>query len=124
MEEIDANRGFSTEDEKDEAQNMAKPDIDVKHLVKIWSETGERAVDGLSLKCSSGMVTVLLGHNGAGKSTTFSILCGLIKPTAGSVKVCDEDVYVGQTHRNVGLCPQANYCCSKDRLSLGECSFR
>lgn len=63
-----------------------KPQIEMRNLVKIWSETGERAVDGISLNVYPGSVTVLLGHNGAGKSTTFSILCGLIKSTSGNLR--------------------------------------
>lgn len=41
------------------------------------------AVDGLSLDIPRGQVTALLGHNGAGKSTTISILSGLLQPSGG-----------------------------------------
>lgn len=70
-------------EQEDAALLRSKPDIEVRDLVKIWSETGERAVDGFFLNAYPGQVTALLGHNGAGKSTTFSILCGIIRPTAG-----------------------------------------
>lgn len=43
------------------------------------------AVDGLSLDIPRGRITALLGHNGAGKSTTISILTGLLPATAGDV---------------------------------------
>jgi ABC-type multidrug transport system ATPase subunit len=47
------------------------------------SEKVTRAVDDISLDLFEGQITSLLGHNGAGKSTTMSILTGLIPPTDG-----------------------------------------
>src|SRR5207253_1393645 len=46
-----------------------------------------------------------LGPNGAGKSTTISMLCTLIRPTAGSAKVAGFDVVAERTQvrRNIGL---------------------
>ena len=52
-------------------------------LFQVYSETGETAVAGLTLNAVKGEVAVLLGHNGAGKSTTFSAISGIIAPTAG-----------------------------------------
>nr|CDJ88269.1 unnamed protein product [Haemonchus contortus] len=77
---------------------------------QIWSSTGERAVDGMSLEAYVGQVTVLLGQNGAGKSTTFSIICGITAPTAGNVFICGLDIqqYRSQSRKQIGLCPQAN----------------
>ena len=46
-----------------------------------------RAVDGLSLTLYEGQITCLLGHNGAGKSTTISLLTGMMAPTAGDAIV-------------------------------------
>ena len=46
-----------------------------------------RALDGLSLSIPRGGVYGVLGPNGAGKSTLFRILLGLIRPTAGDVRV-------------------------------------
>lgn len=45
------------------------------------------ALDNLNLKIQKGMCVGLLGPNGAGKSTTIKLLCGLIRPTRGSVYV-------------------------------------
>ncbi|CAI5445254.1 unnamed protein product [Caenorhabditis angaria] len=96
--------------EIDRARISAKNGISVKNLVKIWSSTGEKAVDGLSFEAKQGQVSVLLGHNGAGKSTTFQSLSGMIKPTHGEVKINGKNVTSIEKNTNqfVGLCPQYN----------------
>jgi ABC-2 type transport system ATP-binding protein len=50
------------------------------------------AVDGLSLHVPSGELFGFLGPNGAGKTTTIKMICGLLKPTAGAVRVGDFDI--------------------------------
>ncbi|KUL54898.1 sulfate ABC transporter ATP-binding protein [Streptomyces sp. NRRL F-4489] len=46
-----------------------------------------RAVDGLTLRIAPGETVALLGRNGAGKSTTLSLLLGLLPPTDGAVRL-------------------------------------
>lgn len=46
-----------------------------------------KAVQALSLRMYSGQITALLGHNGAGKSTTMAMLTGLLAPTAGTANI-------------------------------------
>ena len=50
------------------------------------------AVAGIDLTAAPGRVTALLGPNGAGKSTTIRAITGLLRPTAGSVRVVGHDV--------------------------------
>ena len=50
------------------------------------------AVKGISFTVKSGEVFGLLGANGAGKSTTFRMLCGLLPPTAGTLQVAGQDL--------------------------------
>ena len=50
------------------------------------------AVRGIDLEIHAGEIFGFLGPNGAGKSTTISILCTLLKPTAGSAQVAGIDV--------------------------------
>ena len=54
---------------------------------------GFKAVNGLNLKMYNGQIFALLGHNGAGKSTTISILTGLIKKSAGQASVFENDLF-------------------------------
>ncbi|OZB84158.1 MAG: ABC transporter ATP-binding protein [Halothiobacillus sp. 13-55-253] len=50
------------------------------------------AVDGVSFAVQRGQIFGLLGANGAGKSTTFRMLCGLLPPTAGKLSVAGVDL--------------------------------
>ena len=50
------------------------------------------AVNDLSFKVKKGELFALLGVNGAGKSTTISIMCGLLKKDGGSAEVCGKNV--------------------------------
>lgn len=66
-------------------------------LVDVRKEFGERvALHGLTLDVPRGEIFGLLGHNGAGKSTTIGMMLGQVWPTSGVVKVCGHDV---TTHR-------------------------
>lgn len=58
------------------------------------------AIDGLSFEVPRGSVFGLLGPNGAGKSTTFGILCGWLRPDAGTAHVLDTPV--AGVHRLAG----------------------
>ncbi len=53
---------------------------------------GINAVKGISLDVRAGELVALIGANGAGKTTTLKALCGLLKPTAGSVRYDGEDI--------------------------------
>jgi ATP-binding cassette subfamily A (ABC1) protein 3 len=52
------------------------------------------AVAGLELVLYEGQVTALLGHNGAGKSTTIAMLTGLLPPTAGDARVRGKSIHM------------------------------
>ncbi len=50
------------------------------------------AADGISFSLPSGTIGALVGPNGAGKTTTIRALCGIIRPTSGSLRVAGFDV--------------------------------
>ena len=58
--------------------------IKISHLNKSFSEV--KAVNDLSFRVKKGELFAFLGVNGAGKSTTISILCGLQKKDSGTVQ--------------------------------------
>jgi ABC-2 type transport system ATP-binding protein len=64
--------------------------IEAKGLVKKYKEL--EAVRGIDLEVKAGEIFGFLGPNGAGKSTTISMLCTLLKPTAGTARVAGIDV--------------------------------
>ena len=64
--------------------------IEIKNLVKKYKDV--LAVDDLSIKVKKGELYAFLGVNGAGKSTTISVICGSLEKTSGSVTVLGENV--------------------------------
>jgi ABC-2 type transport system ATP-binding protein len=66
------------------------PAIEVAHLVKRFGAF--TSVDDVSFQVHEGEVFGLLGSNGAGKSTTIRMMCGLLTPTAGTCRVLGLDV--------------------------------
>jgi ABC-type multidrug transport system ATPase subunit len=66
------------------------------------------AVHELSLDIYKNQVFVLLGHNGAGKSTTINMLTGLIGTTSGNVQILGRelDTELAAIRQNMGYCPQ------------------
>ncbi|MFO0864338.1 MAG: ATP-binding cassette domain-containing protein [Gemmataceae bacterium] len=69
--------------------------IHVENLVKAFRDIrrGEvRAVDHVSFDAEPGQILGLLGPNGAGKTTTMRILCTVLKPTSGIVRIHGHDV--------------------------------
>jgi branched-chain amino acid transport system permease protein len=61
------------------------------------------AVDGVTFSLANGTLTSLIGPNGAGKTTLFNTICGVARPTTGSIAVCGRDVTGWQPHRIAAL---------------------
>src|ERR1700688_4021080 len=65
----------------------------VIHAENLTRRFGElTAVDHLNLDVEAGEIFALVGPDGAGKTTTMRLLCGLMDPTEGSVMVAGHDV--------------------------------
>lgn len=62
-----------------------EPAIEVSDLTVRFGDF--TAVDGISFSVDKGEIFGFLGANGAGKTTTIRVLCGLLKPASGNVKV-------------------------------------
>jgi ABC-2 type transport system ATP-binding protein len=82
------------------------PVLQAQSLRKRYGEL--IAVDDLSLEVYEGEVFGLLGPNGAGKTTSINMICGLLKPDSGQVRVRGEVITDGDAsvRTRVGVCPQ------------------
>lgn len=83
------------------------PILAVSGLTKTYA-SGLTALDHVDLTINRGEIFALLGPNGAGKTTLISIICGLVTPSSGSVRVDGHDIqrdYRAARYR-IGLVPQ------------------
>ncbi len=80
--------------------------VEFSNLSKHYGQL--KALDGVSFHVEQGQFFGLLGPNGAGKSTLINIMAGLVRATAGQVKVMGYDVVADATaaRRALGLVPQ------------------
>ena len=62
-----------------------KPIIEIKNLKKYFGKI--KAVDGINFNVNEGELFAFLGQNGAGKSTTISIICGRLLKDSGEVTI-------------------------------------
>jgi ABC-2 type transport system ATP-binding protein len=64
--------------------------ITVEHLRRVYGSL--QAVDDLSFPVTGGEIVGLIGPNGAGKTTTLRCLAGILRPTAGHVRIDGHDI--------------------------------
>ena len=85
-----------------------EPIIQIEHLHKSFGEV--KAVQDLSFIVKRGELFAFLGVNGAGKSTTISMICGQLQKDSGSILVCGEDVKKSfdKISRKIGVVFQAS----------------
>lgn len=77
--------------------------LQIDNLKKAFKDV--KAVDDISFKVKEGELFSFLGMNGAGKSTTINIICGVLKKDSGKVKVCgyDMDATADKIKGNIGI---------------------
>jgi lipopolysaccharide export system ATP-binding protein len=75
--------------------------LEARGLVKQYGR--RRVVDGVDFTVNAGEVVGLLGSNGAGKTTSFRMVTGLIKPNAGQVFLAGTDVTYWPMYRRARL---------------------
>lgn len=81
--------------------------LDIKGLTKVYSG-GTRALDGVDLSIRKGEIFALLGPNGAGKTTLIGSVCGLVRPTSGTIAAFGHDLAKNwrAARARIGLVPQ------------------
>uniref|UniRef100_A0A1D1XQT2 ABC transporter A family member 1 n=1 Tax=Anthurium amnicola TaxID=1678845 RepID=A0A1D1XQT2_9ARAE len=86
--------------------------IQVKNLHKVFMTRQGKccAVNSLQLTLFENQILALLGHNGAGKSTTISMLVGLLPPTSGDALVFGRSIRteMDEIRKCLGVCPQTD----------------
>jgi len=84
-----------------------QPIVSIKNLSKTY-QTGHQALHQVSLDIQPGEILALLGPNGAGKTTLISIICGIVSPSSGTVKVAGYDIISDyrKSRELIGLVPQ------------------
>jgi ABC-2 type transport system ATP-binding protein len=84
-----------------------KPIIKIEGLNKVYA-SGFKALNNINLDIREGEIIALLGPNGAGKTTLISIICGIVTPTSGSVKIDGHDIVKDYRAARslIGLVPQ------------------
>ncbi|XP_058851719.1 phospholipid-transporting ATPase ABCA3-like isoform X1 [Acipenser ruthenus] len=107
--EVDAEKTLKGEFIEEEPVGLVSG-VKIKHLAKVFKVGNviREAVRDLTLNMYEGQITVLLGHNGAGKSTTLSMLTGLFPPTSGRAYINGYDICqdMALIRHSLGLCPQ------------------
>jgi len=86
---------------------MPEPILSIRGLTKTY-RGGTRALDGVDLDIRKGEIFALLGPNGAGKTTLIGAVCGLVRPTAGTIHAFGHDLARDwrSARARIGLVPQ------------------
>ena len=86
---------------------MSENQISINNLSKIY-KNGFNALKSVNLNIKKGEIFAMLGPNGAGKTTLISIICGIVKPSSGTVTVDNFDIIddYRETRSRIGLVPQ------------------
>src|SRR5258708_19204173 len=83
------------------------PVVSIANLTKTYA-SGFRALERVDLDIRKGEIFALLGPNGAGKTTLINIVCGIVTPSSGTVRVDGRDIQrdYRATRSMIGLVPQ------------------
>ncbi|KAH9599654.1 ABC transporter-like [Trypanosoma melophagium] len=96
-------------EESDDEQENA---VQLCGLRKEFKRGGKKfvAVDNLYWNIKTSEISVLLGHNGAGKSTTINMMTGMLQPDGGDCYVHGLSVrhQLSKVRQEIGFCPQHN----------------
>ncbi len=81
--------------------------ISIDNLSKVY-DSGFQALKNINLTIQKGEIFALLGPNGAGKTTLIGTVCGMVRPTSGTITVAgfDNIKQYRQSREQIGLVPQ------------------
>ena len=86
---------------------MSEIQISINNLSKVY-DNGFKALNNVGLKVKQGEILAMLGPNGAGKTSLISIICGIVKPSSGTVTIDNFDIIKDyrETRSRIGMVPQ------------------
>ncbi len=86
---------------------MAEPILELDGLSKVYPG-GLKALDNVDLTIRRGEIFALLGPNGAGKTTLIGAVCGLVRPSGGTIRAFGQDLSTDwrSARKRIGLVPQ------------------
>ncbi|MFC9943851.1 ABC transporter ATP-binding protein [Streptomyces pratensis] len=99
-------------------RNPCVPAIEVADLTQRFGAV--LAVDRLSLSIPPGMFYGIVGPNGAGKTTVLTAMCGLRRPTAGTVRIAGHDLRTAREAALAQLGVVTDGLSLPERLTAGE----
>ena len=87
--------------------HMSNNQITINNLSKVY-DNGFKALREVNLEVKQGEILVMLGPNGAGKTSLISIICGIVKPSSGTVTIDGFDIIKDyrETRSRIGMVPQ------------------
>lgn len=97
----------------DSGSDVDAPAISIENVTRLYGDT--LAVDGLNLVIPRGVFFTFLGPNGAGKTTTMKMMAGLLRPTAGHIRIAGLDVeeHPVEVKSKIGYIPDHPYLYGK-----------
>lgn len=82
--------------------------IEITNLTKSFGQ--KQAVNGLNMTVPKGAIYGFIGENGSGKSTTEKLICGLMLPTEGQIKLFGRDYMDGDVKAKIGVLIESPGC--------------
>ncbi|MGN0563541.1 MAG: ATP-binding cassette domain-containing protein, partial [Candidatus Heritagella sp.] len=82
--------------------------IEIRNLSKNFG--AKQAVSGLNMTVPMGAIYGFIGENGSGKSTTEKLICGLLVPSGGSIKLYGRDYTDADVRAKIGVLIEAPGC--------------
>jgi ABC-2 type transport system ATP-binding protein len=82
--------------------------IEIRNLTKNFGS--KQALVGLNMTVPAGSIYGFIGENGSGKSTTEKLICGLLVPSGGSIKLYDRDYTDPDVRAKIGVLIEAPGC--------------
>lgn len=82
--------------------------IEIKGLTKNFG--GKQALKGLNMTVPEGAIYGFIGENGSGKSTTEKLICGLMPPSGGTIRLYGKDYMDADVRAKIGVLIEAPGC--------------